>query len=303
MKNKQRKIVVFCGATASGKSSLAMAYALENNGVIINFDSQQVYKDLRVLNARPSEEDEKIVEHRLYGFLTGKDAFKNFSVTDWCELAKEECEKCFSEGKIPVLVGGTGFYLQAFMEGLSPVPELPGKKREAVYKRLDELSNEELFDKLKMNDPILADKLEVADRYRVCRALEVFEICGKPLSYYQSLLKISVMDDVEFEVNFIFRERKVLHDRIKDRFHQMLKLGAMDEVKTLSSMDGFILDKGVSRSIGVSEFYLFSNGKISWKEAVERSIQATKKYAKRQNTWFKRQVQNLPDNAKLNVLK
>lgn len=303
MINNQRKIIVFCGATASGKSSLAINYALKNNGVIINFDSQQVYKDLRVLNARPSDEDENLVDHRLYGFLSGSDAFKNFSVTDWCELAKSEIEKCFLEKKTPILVGGTGFYLQAFMEGLSPVPELKQVDRERVYKELENLSNDELFDKLKVCDNVLAEKLEVADRYRVSRALEVFEICGKPLSYYQALPKISIMNDVQFEVNFVFRERKDLHKRIENRFHQMLKLGALDEVKNLSVMDGFILDKGISRSIGVTEFYRFSQGKISWKEAVEKSIQATKKYAKRQNTWFKRQVQNLPENAKLNVLK
>lgn len=264
-----KKIYVIAGATASGKSDLAVRLARSIGGDIVNADSVQVYADLPTLTARPTQADMHGIAHHLYGFL---DCHATCSVTDWLDKAVATLNTLDH----PVVVGGTGLYLRALTEGLSPIPDIDPVVREKVRQMpMDEV-------RAKVCD------CAATDPQRLRRALEVQFSTGKPLSYFQKLPPIQKIT-ANFEILWIDLPRDEIRRRCHDRFLKMLEHGAVDEVKSLIAKHP---TGGVTKAIGFKEISAYLNGKISHAEMVDLAVTATRQYAKRQNTWFKNQLKN-----------
>lgn len=282
----QEKVKIICGATATGKSARAIEEAIKNNGVIINADSQQVYRELPILTACPSKEDYEKVPHKLYGFINGND---KMDVAKWCEFAKAEIEKCFVAGKQPYVVGGTGFYIKALTEGLSVIPSVQPKIRELVRKEGIGAKCIDLYNILKKYDEDLAKKIATNDKQRILRGIEVFRATGTPLSVWQRNKKIKPIPYAEFDVEFVDYEMGILENRIKLRTETMLENGVIDEVEALYNM-GYDANAPIFKVIGVSEIKNYLDAKMTMSELKDKIVLLTRQYAKRQRTFFKTQI-------------
>ncbi|MBR1544466.1 MAG: tRNA (adenosine(37)-N6)-dimethylallyltransferase MiaA [Alphaproteobacteria bacterium] len=282
----KEKVYIICGPTASGKSSMAINLALSNNGVIINADSQQVYRELPILTACPSKKDYETVPHKLYQFYDGT---KKMDAAIWIEYAKKEIEEALNNGKTPYIVGGTGFYIKALTEGLSVIPTIPQNIREQVRKEGLHAKNTDLYEILKKYDPDLCKKVQPSDRQRVLRGIEVFRATGTPLSSWQRQKKIKPLPDVDFDLKIIDFEMPELEKRIKLRTEEMFKMGVVDEVKNLLSMD-YPDNASVFKIIGVETIWKYLSNTITLEEAKSELILLTRQYAKRQRTFFRTQL-------------
>jgi tRNA dimethylallyltransferase len=279
-------VALIAGPTASGKSDLAvdLALALEQRGargVVLNADSAQVYRDLAVLSARPTAADMRGIEHRLFGAWDGAEAC---SAADWAAAAKREIDVLHGEGAVPILVGGTGLYLRTLLDGIAPIPPIDPAVRAAVRA----LPVAEAHAALRAEDPERAAALAATDTTRVARALEVVRSTGKPLAHWQSRLEGGIGEMIELFPLVLLPEREWLYPRCDLRFARMLEAGAVDEVERLLARSLPPLSP-VMRAIGVSEIAGFVDGSWSRDEALSRGQQATRNYAKRQYTWFRRQ--------------
>ena len=280
-------VTIICGPTASGKSRFAINYALKNNGIIINCDSQQIYKDLSIVTARPSIKDLQIVPHKLYGFLSGLNNIKNFSVMSWLNLASREIDNTFNSGFNPIIVGGTGFYISALINGISIIPEIKTDIRNYVRSQ----SNDIIYTLLKKYDTEIANKLSFSDNQRIQRALEVFLSTGKRLSDWQNTEKQKFLTDIKYNIIYKNPNRASLLKNISDRTEFMLNNGAIDEVKNFLNLE-YPSTLPVSKSIGVCEIKNYLHGLIDFKTLSDQIIIKTRQYAKRQNTWFRNQLKN-----------
>ncbi|MCK0068516.1 tRNA (adenosine(37)-N6)-dimethylallyltransferase MiaA [Kordiimonas laminariae] len=284
-----KQALFIAGPTASGKSALSLKFAKDLNGVIINADSMQVYKDLRVITACPSEEDELQASHRLYRFMDGSEVC---SAAYWSELAMTEIEKAWDEGKYPIVIGGTGMYFKFLLEGVAKIPDIPDDIRNAVREEAGEHGSEKLHDELKGYDPVIAERLFPGDRQRVCRAVEVYRATGKPLSEWQKNNEPGPMtahDKAGCAHKFILKPpRDVLYDRCNRRFDMMLGEGALEEVEALMERN---LDTSlpIMRALGVPSLIKLIRGEVSEEEAIEDAKMQTRRFAKRQLTWFRNQ--------------
>lgn len=278
-------VLVIAGPTASGKSGLALRVAEELNGAVINADSMQVYRDLRLLTARPSAEDEARVPHRLYGHLDGADVS---TAADWAADAVAHIKTVHAADKLPIVVGGTGLYLKALMEGLSAIPEIPDDVRAAARRLRLEQGIDALFASLTEKDPEGAAKLKPKDRQRVLRAWEVVEATGKPLHAWQSQAAPSPPLKATFHTVLFRPEREDLYAACNSRFDKMLDQGALEEVEALMART---LDPGlpIMKALGVPDLMAHLRGETSLQDAVTKAQQRTRNYAKRQTTWFKNQ--------------
>jgi len=279
-------VALIAGPTASGKSDLAVELALElarrgSRGVVVNADSAQVYRDLRVLSARPAEDDMRGVEHRLFGTWDGADPC---SAADWAAAAKREIENAQLAGAVPILVGGTGLYIRTLLDGIAPVPPIEPAVREAVRT----LPTPEAWAALQAEDPGRAASLDAGDAARIARALEVVRSTGKPLAHWQAERVGGIGAAVELFPLILLPPREALYRRCDERFARMLEGGAVEEVEELLRKALPPLSP-VMRAIGVPEIAGFLRGEWSRDEAVARGRQATRNYAKRQYTWFRRQ--------------
>lgn len=279
-------LALIAGPTASGKSDLAVRLALAlaargRRGVVINADSAQVYADLSVLSARPSAEDMRGVEHRLFGAWDGAEAC---SAADWAQAAKREIETAHAEAAVPILVGGTGLYIRTLLDGIAPVPEIDPDIRTAVRA----LPVEQAYAALREEDPERAEALSPADSARVSRALEVVRSTGRGLKAWQAETVGGIADQVRLHPAILLPDRQTLYARCDLRFARMLDLGAIAEVEALLARD---LDPAlpVMRAIGVSEIAGYLRGEWPMEEAQARGAQATRNYAKRQFTWLRHQ--------------
>lgn len=280
--SKHRAILI-AGPTASGKSAAAMAIAERAGGVVVNADSMQVYRDLRVLTARPGADDERRVPHRLYGHV---DAGERYSVGRWLEDASEAIAQAEKAGRIPVVTGGTGLYFKALLEGLSPVPDIPGDIRARWRDAAMEMDAHALHELLKERDPEMADRLRPSDRQRVVRALEVLEATGRSLAYWQDQPGKPVLEETDVVRLRVSPPRDVLYDRIDRRFEAMFENGALEEVRALESRK---LDPGLPamRAIGMRPLMSHLRGEVALEEAMDQAKTETRRYAKRQETWAK----------------
>jgi len=249
--------------------------------VIVNADSAQVYRDLPILSAAPGPDELKRADHRLYGMLDGAEPC---SAAGWAEMAKREIAEVHASGKLPILVGGTGLYLRTLLNGIAPVPSIDPEVRKQVRER----SVEENRAKLKELDPEAAERLNPADTTRIARALEVALSTGKTLREWQEQREGGIGDRIALRPLILLPPRDWLYGRCDERFAQMVELGASDEVRAL-------IDRGldpalpVMRAIGVREIASWLNGGVTREEAIAAGKQATRRYAKRQYTWFTHQ--------------
>lgn len=283
-------IKVIVGPTASGKSSYALSVAKDCNGVIINADSMQLYKDLPILTAHPSEEQKAECPHRLYGVFDGTD---RSDAMRWVDMAKTEIQTCFDNGQTPILVGGTGFYIKALMEGLSPIPDIPQETRDFTTKLQDMIGNPGFHAMLSVKDPEIATKLDPHNTQRLIHAWEVLEATGKPLSYWQSLPKEGVPLNWTFEVIILMPERQKLYSSIEKRFDRMLAGSVMEEVRALNTRieNGEVTDNAnIVVALGFRALQDHHLGNKTLKEARDIGVIDTRRYAKRQCTWFKNQI-------------
>lgn len=279
-------LALIAGPTASGKSAIAVALAHRlaetgQRGVIINADSAQVYADLQILSARPTEEDMEGIEHRLFGAWDGAEAC---SAAAWAEAAKAEIADCHAAGTVPILVGGTGLYLKVLLEGIAPIPEIDPAIRAAVRA----LSEADAYRLLQIEDPERALMLDPGDRQRIARALEVKRSTGVTLADWQLAKSGGIAEEVTLHPLLIEPERQWLYDRCDLRFEAMLDAGAVAEVEELLAR-GLDPDLPVMRAIGVPEIAAWLAGEIEADVVVASGQQATRNYAKRQFTWFRRQ--------------
>jgi tRNA dimethylallyltransferase len=273
----RKSALLIAGPTASGKSALALKLARERNGVIINADSMQVYRELRILTARPTAEEEASVPHRLFGHVSGADSY---SVARWLADATREIEACWKEGRLPILCGGTGLYFRVLDEGLAGLPPIPQKIRERW--RSADLN---LHDELTKRDSEMAARLKPGDKLRLARALEVIEATGRSLSQWQKEgQSTSVLHEASVERLFLDVERNELYARAERRFDQMVAAGALEEVQALPELPS---SSPLLKAIGVPELKAYLRDEIFLEQAVAHAKTATRRYIKRQLTWWR----------------
>jgi len=276
----QKKVLILFGPTASGKSNIALKISANVKATIINADSMQVYKNLRILTSRPSEEDEKKFSHKLYGIMNGAE---NCSVASWLELAKEEIQTSWNQNTLPILVGGTGMYLKSLMEGISEIPSIPdsikleteevlkNKGLEYLYKRLVESNKQTVINK--------------QDKQRIIRAFNVLKSTGKSIEEWQKVNK-KILEDVDFEIYLPPIERENLYKTSEERFDGMLEKGAVEEVRGLLEQN-IDVNCSVMKAIGVREIQGYLNNEISEEACANLSKKNTRNYIKRQLTWVR----------------
>lgn len=289
--------ILIAGPTASGKSALALALAEKFDGVVINADSMQVYRDLRILTARPTPAEEARVPHRLYGHV---DAAESYSVGRWCQDAAAALADVRQGGRLAVIVGGTGLFFKALTQGLAAVPPVPAAIRTDVRARLARDGVAALHAELARCDPVSATRLMPGDRARITRALEVVLATGRSLIDWHREGMPATLDPARAAKMFLMPERAALLRRIDARFDAMLEAGALDEVRALAAR-GLSPDLPAMKAHGVPWLARHLRGEISLSEAAAGGKRDTRQYTKRQVTWFRNQMRDwewvAPENA------
>ena len=280
------KAVLIAGPTASGKSALALALAEATGGVVINTDSMQVYRDLRIITARPSPEEEARVPHRLYGYC---DAAVNCSAGTWVADAAAALAEARAANRLPIFIGGTGLYFKALTRGLSAVPPIPQEVRDDVRARMEREGVEALHAELVRRDPVSGAKLKPRDSARIARALEVIEATGRALPDWHSEGLPPLLEPDGVVAVFLAPDRKELYARINARFESMLEKGALDEVAALAArkLDPIL---PAMKAHGVPALIRHLAGEITLEQAIYTGQIDTRHYAKRQYTWFRHQL-------------
>jgi tRNA dimethylallyltransferase len=286
MGDAMKSAVLIAGPTASGKSALAMDLAARIGGTIVNADSMQVYRNLRVITARPTPDDEARVPHRLYGHV---DEAENYSVGRYCVDAQAAIEEISARGGMPILVGGTGLYFKMLLTGLAAIPAIPADIRARFRERLDAEGIDPLYSELQLRDPQAAARLMPRDRSRILRALEVVEATGRTISDWHGEGMSPVIDAASVVKIFLDVDRAQLVKNIEARFAAMLGQGALDEVRALDARK--LPDTLPSmKAHGVPWLRKHLRGEISLDEASAGAILDTRRYTKRQVTWFRNQM-------------
>jgi tRNA dimethylallyltransferase len=278
-------VIVIAGPTASGKSAFAFALADALRGVIINADSLQCYRDLRILTARPDDAAERRILHRLYGFL---DAGERGSAAHWCALALDEIAAATNAGRLAILVGGTGLYLRALAEGLAPIPKLPEACREEAIKLHRELGGAAFRARLAQLDPAAAQRLSSGDKQRLIRAFEVVRATGVPIDVWQRQ-RNSEPAHHRIGTILLAPPRDRLYAACNARFARMIEAGALDEAARISAR-GLDPDLPAMKALGLPELLSHLRGEMPLDAAVTEAQRATRRYAKRQMTWFRHQT-------------
>ncbi len=274
------KIVLISGPTASGKSSFAIKLAKKINGEIINADSMQVYKQLKIISARPNLKDYQKIKHHLYGF---HDAKKSFSTGDWLKLANKKIKDVQNKNKIPVLVGGTGLYFKALIEGLVKIPNIPIKFRNQIRSLHQKIGQKNFYKKLLKLDLSSRGNINPTDSQRSIRAYEVKKFTKKSINEWFKNTKSNFTKD-DFVKIYIDYPRKELIDRINIRTDEMIKKGAVREVKKFLKLR-IKKDRSVLKAIGINEIKEYLSQKTNLDEIKEKISIKTRQYAKRQSTW------------------
>jgi tRNA dimethylallyltransferase len=281
-----KNAILIAGPTASGKSAMALDLAVKHGGAIINADSMQVYADLRVLTARPREEELAQAPHFLYGHV---DATQPYSTGAWLRDVKALLDSGALGERRPIFVGGTGLYFRALTEGLSEMPEIPPFVRDRWRYHLLEDGVVKLHALLSRRDPPAAARLRKTDSQRVVRALEVLDASGRSILEWQALRDEPVVDMEHARAAVLEPPRDVLVSRIDRRFDDMVEEGAVEEVRALLERKP-ANGHPVMKAIGVPEFGAYIDGSLPLEQAIERAKIATRQYAKRQTTWFRHQL-------------
>lgn len=288
MQNHFRAILI-AGPTASGKSALAIRLANDLEGVIINADSMQVYRDLQIITARPSELEEKSAPHRLYGTVDGADAC---SAVQWCDMAVTEINAAWDSGLVPILVGGTGMYFKALLDGMVTIPQINENIRQSVRAEMADLGPEILHERLAEIDPAAYERIAPADSQRISRALEVALSTGKSLSDWQKEPHEGYLTKLDQEGRIakivIDIDRDKLYERCEMRLDMMMEEGALEEVKQLLKRN-LALTLPLMKALGVPSLQAYIRGDMSYDEAMIEAKTQTRQFSKRQLTWFRNQ--------------
>jgi tRNA dimethylallyltransferase len=275
-------VALIAGPTASGKSALALALAKSSNGVIINADASQLYADLTILSARPTATELAQAPHHLFGTIDGAMAC---SAAAWAELAKAEIAAALAAGQLPILVGGTGLYLRALLDGIATIPAIPAELRSAVRG----LDGAAAYQALQAEDPLIAGRLHPNDRQRVLRALEVIRATGRSLAAWQADTSGGITAQIALAAIILLPPRDWLRQQIAQRFARMIDRGAVDEVAQLLARK-LAPDLPVLRAIGVAEIAGYLTGTLDHETMLTRGQIASMQYAKRQYTWLRHQA-------------
>lgn len=284
MQPPQPIVVIVAGPTASGKSVLTLALAEHYGGTVINADALQCYRDLHILTARPGAAEEARAPHRLYGFL---DAAERGSAAVWRDLALAEIVASLAAGRLPILVGGTGLYLRALLGGLAPIPDIPADIRDeaaALYQRLGGTAFREELARL---DPASAARFPPGDRTRVTRAYEVVRATGKPIGEWQRMP--AAPSPYRFAALLLNPPRAALYAACDVRFATMIEAGGLAEAAALLAR-GLSPDLPAMKAVGVPELFAHLRGETALPQAIAAAQQSTRRYAKRQTTWFRHQL-------------
>ena len=279
------KIILISGPTASGKSKAALKIAKKLNGEIINADSMQVYKELNILTARPSKIDLNKINHHLYGFRSVK---KEFSSGDWLKLAKKNIKKIRDKNKIPVLVGGTGLYFKALTDGLVKIPKIPIPIRNKIRRMQIKLGQKKFYLKLLKIDPLVKNKIDLADVQRSIRAYEVISFTKKSVFDWYTKTQPSFKKN-QFIKIYVDYPKDELINKISKRVDQMMKDGAIKEVKDFLKLN-LKSDSNIFKVIGIREIKEFIDKKTSMHDLKLNIVIKTRQYAKRQRTWSRGQM-------------
>ncbi len=280
--NNLPKVALIAGPTASGKSALALAIAARHDGVVINADSAQVYADLRILTARPSAEEEASAPHRLFGHVDAADA--TYSAARWAAEATHAIDATLSEGRLPILVGGTGLYVRTLLDGIAPVPAIDPALREQIRA----LPVADAHAALALLDPPAAARLNATDTTRVARALEVVRGTGRTLADWQTERVGGIGDRLDVRALILIPDRDWLNARIDQRFAEMAET-SQAEVTALLTRTDIPQDAPIRRAIGVPEIAALVRGEASETDAIAAGSLATRRYSKRQYTWLRHQ--------------
>jgi tRNA dimethylallyltransferase len=279
---RTKSALLIAGPTASGKSAVALQLARARGGVIINADALQVYRELRTLSARPSDDEMMQAPHSLYGHISG---LEPYSVAAWLADARLAISAAWAEGLLPIIIGGTGLYFMALEQGLAEVPPIAADIREKWRSFKGDIHAE-----LQRRDPLAAIRLKPNDRQRIARALEVMEGTGKSLSHWQQQAQAAAfLSGVAVERRMIEVPRQTLYERADARFERMMAAGALTEVKPLAHLDSTL---PMMRAIGIAELIRHLKGEISLEEAVALAKIATRQFIKRQLTWARGQTKD-----------
>jgi tRNA dimethylallyltransferase len=272
-----KKITIICGPTASGKTNYAFELAKQNNGIIINADSRQLFKDIQIISASPDAHMKSRVQHYLYNFLESRASYNvaNY-IDDVAKILKH------TDAENIYIVGGTGMYIDALIKGIAHIPDIPAEERDKLRIRQQITSNTAIYEELRLLDP--ETRLMPNDTQRILRAYEVVKYTGKTLKFWQeNSQQKGVLSDYHHETKVIIPERSVLYDNCNTRFLQMLDVGGIEEVRALKNPSLQIMN-----AIGVSQIMNYLNDKISYDEMVSDAQTKTRQYAKRQVTWFRK---------------
>ena len=274
------KIILISGPTASGKSNFSIKLAKKINGEIINADSMQVYKELKILSARPDPKDYKKIKHHLYGFHNAKN---NFSTGDWLKQAIKKIKEVKKRKKTPIFVGGTGLYFKALIDGLVRIPNIPVRSRNKIRALHNDLGQKKFYQKLLKLDPKSKDKINPTDAQRSIRAYEVKQFTKKSLHDWFKNTKSFFNKDEFFKIYIDFPRDKLIQ-RISKRTERMIKIGAIKEVKRFNKLK-VKKDKSVNKAIGINEIREYLHDKKNLSDVIEKISIKTRQYAKRQSTW------------------
>jgi tRNA dimethylallyltransferase len=281
--------VLIAGPTASGKSAVAARLARAFGGAVINADSMQVYRELQVLSARPTPAETLVAPHYLYGFVP---AAESYSVAKWLDAVRAALADCAAGGLRPIVTGGTGLYFSALTKGLAPVPEIHAQLRVEVRQAFEALGPERFHAELAARDPVMAARIGPADSQRLIRAYEVFEATGVSLAEWQEVKTEPVIDGAA--LSFVLKpNREWLYHRINTRFDAMMREGALEEVRALRAMN-LAPDLPVLRALGVPQMMAHLNGALALDAAIDQAKTQSRRYAKRQMTWFRHQMSDWP---------
>lgn len=277
---------VIAGPTASGKTQLAIDLAKNFKGIVINADSQQVYKDISILSSQPEKEKLKKIPHKLFNFL---DFYRSFSVKQWFVLTEKEIYKTLKNNQTPIIVGGTGMYLKTLLEGLTILPDIPKSVRKETITLMDSIGSKKFYKKLKTKNILCVNNINPNDKNRLIRSWEIFKVSKKSIYELKKKNKRKQIEGVYFFKILIKPSRRSVYLNCETRWNSMLKKGAVDEVKKIIKKENNLKKKNYLKTIGFKELKNFLEKKSNLETVSKQCIKATKNYAKRQETWFKHQ--------------
>lgn len=283
-----KKIVIVCGPTASGKTDFAHRLAKNSKGEIVNADSMQIYKQIPIITASPSKKLQQEIPYHLFNF---QNVNEEFSSAQYVQKASQTIKNIEKKGSLPIVVGGSGMYINMLLHGYSDIPDIDKNIRQEARNLYKKIGSEEFFQKLEKIDKDITKILNPSDSQRVIRAYEVIKQTGKSILFFQSQENIKPLKDFEFEIIFLLPSRDLLYSICNSRFEYMFNNGAIDEVKAMLENCGEI-STSASKALGISQIISYLKSKIDKKFAIEDAQTKTRQYAKRQITWFSNQIQD-----------